>query len=185
MDLSAQLESVQTSLATAVVYVSVPARTESTAKPVQMTKNWRDSTHLARPSVHDSLAHTHSCPYSHMAYTGVVSHMGALHSEVCTPVLMLLLLHAITAPNALWIHACPRNLLLMLNIDPTANQAKPQRATMQRKALTTHPSIVRSKHASQQGCHMLGRPSVAGPVFAGVFGLQTGVQKIHFFRCLP
>ena len=30
----------------------------------------------------------------------------------------------------------------------------------------------------------LGRPSVAGPVFAGVFGPQTGVQKNHFFRSL-
>ena len=27
----------------------------------------------------------------------------------------------------------------------------------------------------------LGRPSVAGPVFARVFGPQTGVQKITFF----
>ena len=27
----------------------------------------------------------------------------------------------------------------------------------------------------------LGRPSVAGPVFARVFGPQTGVQKNHFF----
>ena len=30
----------------------------------------------------------------------------------------------------------------------------------------------------------LGRPSVAGPVFARVFGPQTGVQKNHFFRSL-
>ena len=29
-----------------------------------------------------------------------------------------------------------------------------------------------------------GRPSVAGPVFARVFGPQTGVQKNHFFRSL-
>ena len=28
----------------------------------------------------------------------------------------------------------------------------------------------------------LGRPSVAGPVFARVFGTQTGVRKNHFFR---
>ena len=28
----------------------------------------------------------------------------------------------------------------------------------------------------------LGRPSVAGPVFVRVFGLQTGAQKNHFFR---
>ena len=31
---------------------------------------------------------------------------------------------------------------------------------------------------------ILGRPSVAGPVFARVFGPQTGVQKNHFFRSL-
>ena len=31
---------------------------------------------------------------------------------------------------------------------------------------------------------VLGRPSVAGPVFARVFGPQTGVQKNHFFRSL-
>ena len=30
----------------------------------------------------------------------------------------------------------------------------------------------------------LERPSVAGPVFARVFGPQTGVQKNHFFRSL-
>ena len=30
----------------------------------------------------------------------------------------------------------------------------------------------------------LGRPSVAGPVFARVFGPQTGVQKNYFFRSL-
>ena len=30
----------------------------------------------------------------------------------------------------------------------------------------------------------LGRPSVAGPVFARVFGPQTGVQKNHLFRSL-
>ena len=30
----------------------------------------------------------------------------------------------------------------------------------------------------------LGRPSVPGPVFARVFGPQTGVQKNHFFRSL-
>ena len=30
----------------------------------------------------------------------------------------------------------------------------------------------------------LGRPSVAGPVFARVFGPQTGVQKNHFYRSL-
>ena len=30
----------------------------------------------------------------------------------------------------------------------------------------------------------LGRPSVAGPVFARVLGPQTGVQKNHFFRSL-
>ena len=30
----------------------------------------------------------------------------------------------------------------------------------------------------------LGRPSVAGSVFARVFGPQTGVQKNHFFRSL-
>ena len=30
----------------------------------------------------------------------------------------------------------------------------------------------------------LGRPSVAGPVFARVFGPQTGVRKNHFFRSL-
>ena len=32
--------------------------------------------------------------------------------------------------------------------------------------------------------YILGRPSVAGPVFARVFGPQTGVQKNHFFRSL-
>ena len=31
---------------------------------------------------------------------------------------------------------------------------------------------------------LLGRPSVAEPVFARVFGPQTGVQKNHFFRSL-
>ena len=30
----------------------------------------------------------------------------------------------------------------------------------------------------------LGRPSVPGPVFARVFGPQTGAQKNHFFRSL-
>ena len=31
---------------------------------------------------------------------------------------------------------------------------------------------------------LLGRPSVAGPVFARVFGTYLGVQKNHFFRSL-
>ena len=37
---------------------------------------------------------------------------------------------------------------------------------------------------SWPGMILLGRPSVAGPVFARVFGPQTGVQKNHFFRSL-
>ena len=38
--------------------------------------------------------------------------------------------------------------------------------------------------AQMHAAVVLGRPSVAGPVFARVFGPQTGVQKNHFFRSL-
>ena len=37
---------------------------------------------------------------------------------------------------------------------------------------------------AEHNAFLLERPSVAGPVFAGVFGPQTGVQKNHFFRSL-
>ena len=39
-------------------------------------------------------------------------------------------------------------------------------------------------HTVHRSRGVLGRPSVAGPVFARVFGPQTGVQKNHFFRSL-
>ena len=47
-------------------------------------------------------------------------------------------------------------------------------------------ALVRQALRTFMATHVLelGRPSVAGPVFARVFGHQTGVQKNHFFRSL-
>ena len=50
--------------------------------------------------------------------------------------------------------------------------------------LLFEPKASDSAHGLFLGPGMFPEDTVAGPVFARVFGPQTGVQKNHFFRSL-